>query len=91
MKFISIIAVLSTLTLAFTVYADPVNINAADATDLADNLKGIGSKKADAIVKFRDDNGKFNTIDELEQVKGIGSKTIEKNRDDILLSAAKKK
>ena len=91
MKSISTIAVLSTLTLAFNICAEPVNINAADAADIAENLKGIGSKKADAIVKFRDTNGEFKAIEELEQVKGIGSKTIEKNRDDILLSAAKEK
>lgn len=91
MKLIQTIATVGALVFTFNVCADPVNINAANAADIAENLKGIGAKKADAIVKFRKDNGKFKEITELEQVKGIGSKTVEKNRGDILLSAAKNK
>ncbi len=91
MKLIQTLVTVGALIFTFNVCADPVNINTANAENIAENLKGIGAKKADAIVKFRKDNGKFKAIEELDQVKGIGAKTIEKNRADILLSAAKKK
>lgn len=48
-------------------------------------LKGIGDKKASDIVAFREANGCFKSIDELAKVKGIGKKTIEKNRDKLTL------
>lgn len=65
--------------------ASPVNINTADAKTLADALKGIGMKKAEAIVKYRTENGPFKTVKELANVSGIGEKTLEKNQADILL------
>jgi competence protein ComEA len=66
-------------------FATPVNINTADAQTIADSLGGIGLKKAQAIVDYRDKNGAFKTIEDLSQVSGIGAKTIEKNKADILL------
>jgi competence protein ComEA len=63
-----------------------VNINTADAVALAKHLHGIGPKKAAAIVDFREKNGPFQSIYDLARVKGIGKKTIERNRDKIVLS-----
>ena len=57
-----------------------VNINTADASQLAAVLKGIGLKKAKAIIEYREKFGPFKSIDELTAVKGVGAKTIEKNR-----------
>ena len=77
-----------TLLLAFvfsTSYADPVNINQADAKSIAAALNGIGDVKAEAIVMYREENGPFKAADDLARIKGIGTKTIEKNRSDILL------
>lgn len=71
--------------LSFTVYAAPVNINTATAEEIADALNGIGIKKAQAIVDYREKNGAFSTAEDLTQVKGIGDKTVEKNKADILL------
>ena len=62
-----------------------VNINQADADQLAAVLKGIGPRKAEAIITWREENGQFTTIDQLVQVKGIGEKTIEANRKRITL------
>jgi len=62
----------------------PVNINTADAQALT-QLKGIGLKKAEAIVAWRKANGNFKTIDQLAEVKGIGAKTIDLNREMIRL------
>jgi len=60
----------------------PVNINTADAQTLA-TLNGIGASKADAIVAYREANGPFQSADDLDNVKGIGASTVEKNADRI--------
>ncbi|WP_262965255.1 ComEA family DNA-binding protein [Methylobacter psychrophilus] len=71
---------------AFNAFATPVNINTADAKTISDALSGIGMKKAEAIVKYRTEKGLFKTAEELTNVKGIGEKTLAKNKKDILLS-----
>ncbi|NOQ13322.1 MAG: helix-hairpin-helix domain-containing protein [Methyloprofundus sp.] len=73
------------LLFSFNAVAAPVNINKAGAQEIADSLNGIGIKKAEAIVGYRKKNGKFNSADELSNVKGIGEKTIAKNKKDIKL------
>ena len=65
------------------VSAAPVDINLADANTIARNLKGIGLKKAEAIVAHRDAHGPFKTADDLTVVKGIGQHTVDMNRADI--------
>ena len=77
------------LIVASNVFAKPVNINTADAQTIADSLTNIGIKKAEAIVKDRQEHGSFKTADELDRVSGIGKKTIEANRADILITATK--
>lgn len=62
-----------------------VNINEADAEMLADVLTGVGPAKAEAIVAYRDANGPFESIEDLAQVRGIGTATIENNRAVIEL------
>lgn len=62
-----------------------ININTADAQSLADGLQGIGMSKAQLIVAHRKEHGPFTTADELGDVKGIGKKTLEKNRARITL------
>jgi competence protein ComEA len=71
------------------VYAEPVNINTADAAALAKALNGIGPSKAKAIVSYRDKNGPFKSVDQLAMVEGITQKLIDKNRADIKLGAEK--
>lgn len=66
--------------------AAPVNVNTADAKTISDALTGIGLKKAEAIVKYRTEKGLFKTPEDLVNVPGIGEKTVEKNKNDILLS-----
>ena len=66
------------------VWAGQVNINSADASTLAE-LKGIGDVKAQAIVDYRKKNGPFTNISDLQKVKGISAKTIEKNQQDLSL------
>lgn len=64
------------LFLATSAFAK-VNINTADAKELA-TLPGVGTVKAEAIVKYREANGKFKNINGLKEVKGIGDKVVEK-------------
>ncbi len=60
-----------------------VNINKASAEEIAEVLIGVGLSKANAIVSYRKANGPFKSIEELEQIKGIGAKTLQKNRAKI--------
>jgi competence protein ComEA len=69
-------------------FAAPVNINTADAATIASALSGFGPKKAQAIIDYRTKNGEFKTLDDLNKVPGIGDKTIEKVKADILFSDA---
>lgn len=62
-----------------------ININTASAEEIADVLKGIGPSKAKAIVAYREEHGAFKSVADLAQVKGIGSATLEKNKERILL------
>ncbi len=71
-------------------YAGQVNINTADAKQIASELSGIGAVRAEAVVLYRKENGKFKSIDELVKVPGIGKKTLEKNRSNIVLSIQEK-
>lgn len=65
--------------------AGPVNVNTADAETISKELKGIGLAKAEAIVVYREKHGRFKNADELSLVKGIGERTVELNRADILV------
>ena len=64
-----------------------VDINTADTKELT-TLKGIGKTKAEAIVNYRENNC-FKSVNELSKVKGIGKKTVEKNKDDLTVSECK--
>jgi len=61
----------------------PVNINTADAATLSAAMNGVGMAKAEAIVAYRKQHGAFRSLDQLADVKGIGLKTIEKNRTAV--------
>ena len=64
----------------------PVNLNTADAETLARELKGVGAAKAKAIVDYREAHGPFNTVDELLEVKGIGTSILDSNRAKLSLN-----
>jgi competence protein ComEA len=78
------------LALSFNLAAAPVDINTADAKTLAANINGVGSKKAEEIVQYRDKHGPFKSADDLAKVRGIGPSLIEKNRDILLVKSTKK-
>ncbi|KAF0426954.1 transporter [Pediococcus acidilactici] len=62
--------------------SDLVNINTADKAALL-TLNGIGDKKADQIISYREERGGFKTIDDLKQVQGIGDKIFAGLKDSI--------
>ena len=72
------------------VFAAPVNVNTADAQAIADALQGVGLSKAKAIVEYREKHGPFKSADDLSLVKGIGDRTVEINRGDILTAPKKR-
>lgn len=59
-----------------------INVNTADAAALVE-LKGVGEKKARAIIAFRKAHGPFASLDDFEEVPGIGPALIDANRDRI--------
>jgi competence protein ComEA len=61
-----------------------VNVNTADVKQLS-MLPGIGKKKAETIIAYRDKNGDFSSVDTLVKVDGIGKKTLSKIKEYIAL------
>lgn len=60
----------------------PVNLNTATKEQLC-QINGIGDKKADLIIEYRQQHGQFKTVDELTQVTGFGEKTVAKLKDQV--------
>jgi len=65
--------------------AGPVSINDATAEQLASAMNGIGLKKAQAIVSYREEYGRFTALEQLKEVPGIGSALVERNSDRLKL------
>lgn len=71
------------LGLSVMVQAAPVDINSADAAVLASSIKGVGEKRAEAIIAYRKEHGPFKAIEDLAKVPGIGAKMVEDNRQNL--------
>lgn len=63
--------------------AATVNINQASAVDIAAALNGVGESRAAAIVAYREEHGSFSSLEDLQAVKGVGEKLVEKNASRI--------
>ena len=83
MKKMHLTLVLVASLLATPVWAEPVDINTADADTLAEVMAGVCPTLATAIEDYRAAFGVFESVYELVKVKGIGVALIEKNRDSI--------
>lgn len=80
-----VLLVVAQMALAFASNAwssepEPININTATAEQMAETLKGVGVKKANDIVEFRQAVGKITSDEQLTEVKGIGEKTVAQNK-----------
>ncbi len=81
--------IIALLLLGLSFLFASVDINHADAKELT-TLKGIGAKKAQIIVAYRKEHKCFKTVNELVKVKGISTKTLEKNRTNLTATKCKK-
>jgi len=90
MRTLRTLALIGALTLGGGALANsPVDINSAGAEALAEAIKGVGLKRAEAIVAYRDKNGPFATVDDLAKVQGIGERTVEGSRANLTVQQAK--
>lgn len=60
-----------------------VDVNIADAETIARVLDGVGLSKAEAIVRHREEHGRFTDVYDLTQVRGIGDATVARNEERI--------
>jgi competence protein ComEA len=82
-KWFRLLCVLVAVFSSTVALSEPLDINTANADQLAQTMVGIGKAKADAIVQDREKNGQFKSVDDLSRVKGVKSNLIEKNREKI--------
>jgi competence protein ComEA len=66
-------------------FAETININTADKESLMSAIKGVGEKRAEAIIAYREDHGPFKSIEELANVRGVGPSIVESNMDNLSL------
>lgn len=72
--------------LAFPAVA-AVNINTATQSEL-EAIRGVGPAKAKAIISYRDANGAFKSVQELDKVKGFGKASVEKLQGELTVGAS---
>lgn len=87
MKFKSLLILVSLI--AFPAFA-AVNINTATQSEL-EAVKGLGPAKAQAIIQYREANGGFKQLDELDNVKGFGKASIDKLKGELSVGPEKAK
>ena len=63
--------------------ADKININTASKEVLMSEIKGVGEKRAEAIIAYREQNGPFKSVDELAKVTGVGQSILDANKDSL--------
>ncbi len=83
-----ILAAMLSLSLSLSA-AQAVNINTASKAELM-SVRGIGEKRAEAIIAYRDQNGPFKSVDDLESVQGVGPAILKDNRDSLTVGEVAK-
>jgi competence protein ComEA len=77
-----ILATVLALLTALPAFAEQLNINEASAEQLQ-TLDGVGEVRAQAILDYRESQGRFESVDELMAVDGIGDATLSDNRGRV--------
>ena len=67
----------------------PIDVNQANARTFAKAMVGVGLRRAQAIVDYRAQNGPFKSLKDLTKVRGIGRRTLERNRSRLIVMAPK--
>jgi competence protein ComEA len=62
-----------------------INLNTATSEELQ-TISGIGAKRAEDIIAYRESHGGFQSVDDLKNVSGIGDKTLEKIRESLYVA-----
>jgi len=81
---IAVALVVSMTAPVWALESGKINLNKATVKELA-QLKRIGTKYAERIIKFREENGPFKAVEDILKVPGIGNKTFELNKDRIVV------
>lgn len=87
--FAAVIALSTILFATILIAGEPVNINTANKEVLM-SVKGIGEKRATAIIKYREQQGPFKNIDQLANISGISQDLIETNRETLMVNSRSK-
>jgi competence protein ComEA len=85
----TVIALSTILFATILIAGEPVNINTADKEVLM-SVKGIGEKRADAIIEYREQQGPFKSIDQLTDIGGISQTLVETNRETLMVNPSSK-
>ena len=67
-------------------FAEAININTADKETLMTSIKGVGEKRAEAIIDYREQNGPFKSVDDLAEISGISQTIVDDNRENLTVS-----
>ncbi|MBM3203769.1 ComEA family DNA-binding protein [Candidatus Woesearchaeota archaeon] len=87
-RFSKLLITLGLLCGSLMATAESLDINTATIDQFDQVMVGVGRSKAEAIVKDRETNGPFKSVDDMTRVKGIGTATLQQNRDKLTTSAA---
>jgi competence protein ComEA len=63
---------------------EKIDLNKADLAQLVGAMKGIGQKRAEAIIAYREEHHGFKSIEELAAVKGIGQHFFDAHKDELI-------
>lgn len=77
------ILLIACLLIPTLLLAEVVNINTADKESLMSAIKGVGEKRAEAIIAYREQNGPFKSIEELAEVRGVSASVVEANLNNL--------
>ena len=88
MKLLHVILAIALAVFSTMTFAQAIDINTATAEQLDKGVKGIGPKKAADIVKYREANGPFKSVDDLAKVPGIKGKTLDKIKPMVTVGGA---
>jgi competence protein ComEA len=81
MKFLNMALALVLMLFSAVTFAQAINLNTATAAEL-ESLKGIGPARASAIIKYREEQGPFESVNDLTKVTGIKDKALQKLLND---------